>query len=87
VLALKQGVGRLIRSEYDGGVVMIGDPRLTARVYGRLFRTSLPAMPVTHESAVACERLAAMARELRPQRELAQGELARGEVAQGGLAQ
>jgi ATP-dependent DNA helicase DinG len=61
VLALKQGVGRLIRSEQDAGVVMIGDPRLTARGYGRLFRASLPPMPVTHEAAAACARLAELA--------------------------
>jgi ATP-dependent DNA helicase DinG len=67
VLALKQGVGRLIRSEYDGGVVMIGDPRLTARGYGRLFRASLPPMPVTREASEACRRLATMAQELRRQ--------------------
>lgn len=66
VLALKQGVGRLIRSEHDGGVVMIGDPRLTGRVYGRLFRTSLPAMPVTHDCAVACARLRALVNEPHP---------------------
>src|SRR6185437_10533800 len=42
VLALKQGVGRLIRSEEDQGVVMIGDPRLRARAYGRGFLRSLP---------------------------------------------
>jgi ATP-dependent DNA helicase DinG len=59
VLALKQGVGRLIRSEQDCGVVMIGDPRLRARAYGRLFLASLPPMPITHEAALACERLAA----------------------------
>jgi ATP-dependent DNA helicase DinG len=57
VLALKQGVGRLIRSEEDFGVVMIGDPRLRVRAYGRLFLQSLPAMPVTQEQAEACARL------------------------------
>ena len=61
VLALKQGVGRLIRSEHDAGVVMIGDPRLTARGYGRLFRASLPPMSLTREAAAACARLAALA--------------------------
>ncbi|HTT04025.1 MAG TPA: ATP-dependent DNA helicase [Steroidobacteraceae bacterium] len=59
VLALKQGVGRLIRSESDCGVVMIGDPRLLSRAYGRLFLASLPPMPITHDLACACERLAA----------------------------
>ena len=46
-LALKQGVGRLIRSETDRGVVVICDPRLIDKPYGRVFRTSLPPMPVT----------------------------------------
>jgi len=46
-LALKQGVGRLIRSETDRGVVAICDPRLVDKPYGRVFRASLPPMPVT----------------------------------------
>jgi ATP-dependent DNA helicase DinG len=46
-LALKQGVGRLIRSETDRGVVVICDPRLVDKPYGRVFRASLPPMPVT----------------------------------------
>jgi ATP-dependent DNA helicase DinG len=46
-LALKQGVGRLIRSEDDFGAVVICDPRLTARSYGKVFLKALPAMAVT----------------------------------------
>jgi ATP-dependent DNA helicase DinG len=47
-LALKQGVGRLIRSEDDTGVVAIFDPRLTARHYGRALLAALPPLrPVT----------------------------------------
>jgi ATP-dependent DNA helicase DinG len=49
VLALKQGVGRLIRSEDDHGVVVICDPRLLGRSYGRVFLTALPPMTVTCE--------------------------------------
>lgn len=49
VIALKQGVGRLIRDVSDYGVVMIGDPRLKQKSYGRIFLNSLPAMPVTSE--------------------------------------
>jgi len=49
-LALKQGVGRLIRSETDRGVVVICDPRLIDKPYGRVFRASLPPMPVTRAS-------------------------------------
>jgi len=48
-LALKQGVGRLIRSETDRGVVVICDPRLVDKPYGRTLRAALPPMPVTRE--------------------------------------
>ena len=47
VIALKQGVGRLIRDVSDRGVVVIGDPRITGKTYGKIFLNSLPAMPVT----------------------------------------
>jgi ATP-dependent DNA helicase DinG len=47
VLALKQGVGRLIRSETDQGMIVICDPRLIGKGYGRVFRASLPEMPAT----------------------------------------
>ena len=57
VLALKQGVGRLIRSEEDRGVVVICDPRISERGYGRIFRASLPPMATTHASDVALQRL------------------------------
>src|SRR6187455_2966132 len=50
-LALKQGVGRLIRSETDRGVVVISDPRFVDKPYGRVFRASLPPMPVTRVAA------------------------------------
>ena len=44
VIALRQGVGRLIRSESDSGVIVIGDPRLQERRYGHIFMQSLPTM-------------------------------------------
>jgi ATP-dependent DNA helicase DinG len=44
VIALKQGVGRLIRDETDCGVVMLCDTRLVTKGYGRQFITSLPPM-------------------------------------------
>ena len=47
VIGLKQGVGRLIRDAEDSGVVVICDPRLTSRGYGRIFLDSLPPMPIT----------------------------------------
>jgi ATP-dependent DNA helicase DinG len=48
-LALKQGVGRLIRSEDDFGAVVICDPRMVGKGYGRVFVAALPAMNVTRE--------------------------------------
>jgi ATP-dependent DNA helicase DinG len=63
VLALKQGVGRLIRSEQDRGVVAICDPRMSERGYGRIFRASLPPMQTTHVAEVALQRLRELSRE------------------------
>ena len=51
VIALRQGIGRLIRSENDRGVVMIGDPRLRTQNYGRVFLKSLPPMKIYREIA------------------------------------
>jgi ATP-dependent DNA helicase DinG len=51
VIALKQGVGRLIRDTGDFGVVMICDPRLLTKGYGRVFIQSLPPMRRTRELA------------------------------------
>lgn len=45
VLALKQGVGRLIRDYDDRGLIVLGDPRLRTRGYGRVFLASLPDAP------------------------------------------
>jgi len=45
VIALKQGAGRLIRDVTDSGVLMLCDPRLRSKPYGRLFLSSLPTMP------------------------------------------
>lgn len=49
VLALKQGVGRLMRAEDDFGVVVVADHRIVSRGYGKAFIKSLPAMPISHE--------------------------------------
>jgi ATP-dependent DNA helicase DinG len=57
-LALKQGAGRLIRSEDDYGVVTICDPRLLGRAYGRVFLAALPAMNVTQDEGEARRFLA-----------------------------
>src|SRR5262245_33360439 len=49
VISLKQGIGRLIRSRTDRGVIAILDPRLRTKSYGRDFLTSLPRMRITSE--------------------------------------
>jgi ATP-dependent DNA helicase DinG len=46
-IALRQGVGRLIRDVNDRGVLMICDPRLLKRSYGQVFLDSLPDMKRT----------------------------------------
>ena len=51
VIALKQGVGRLIRSETDRGVLVLCDPRLIGKSYGRVFLESLPPFARTRDVA------------------------------------
>ena len=48
VLALKQGLGRLLRHRDDRGVLAVLDPRLKTMGYGRRFLASLPPAPITH---------------------------------------
>ena len=57
-LALKQGVGRLIRSETDTGVVAVCDPRLYSKGYGRKLMDSLPPMRRTRSLDEVVEMLA-----------------------------
>ncbi|MDQ3268771.1 MAG: ATP-dependent DNA helicase [Pseudomonadota bacterium] len=84
VIALKQGAGRLIRSETDRGVLVLCDPRLISKSYGRTFMASLPPLPQTREvehvaaffaSAAEADGLRAALTELPdpPVRALAQG--------------
>jgi len=47
IIALKQGIGRLIRSNTDRGVIAILDPRLRTKGYGKDFLSSLPRMRIT----------------------------------------
>jgi ATP-dependent DNA helicase DinG len=51
ILALQQGLGRLIRHRTDRGVLAVLDPRLRTMWYGRRFLASLPPAPVTHDIA------------------------------------
>jgi ATP-dependent DNA helicase DinG len=49
ILLLKQGLGRLIRTRQDRGVLAILDTRLLTRGYGKVFLQSLPPWAVVHE--------------------------------------
>jgi ATP-dependent DNA helicase DinG len=49
VITLKQGAGRLIRDETDRGVLMICDPRLISKPYGKRIWQSLPPMKRTRK--------------------------------------
>jgi len=51
VITLKQGAGRLIRDENDRGVLMICDPRLISKAYGRKIWQSLPPFRRTRDLA------------------------------------
>jgi ATP-dependent DNA helicase DinG len=49
ILALQQGLGRLLRHRQDRGVLAVLDPRLRTMAYGRRFLASLPPSPVTSQ--------------------------------------
>ena len=49
IIALKQGLGRLIRNSADRGVLSVLDVRMMTSRYGRFFLESLPRMPLIHD--------------------------------------
>ena len=49
VLSLRQGVGRLMRSASDGGLISVLDARLFSKRYGSVFLNSLPPSPVVRD--------------------------------------
>jgi ATP-dependent DNA helicase DinG len=49
VISLKQGLGRLIRSTTDRGVLAVLDPRLRTKIYGKTFLQSLPPCRITSD--------------------------------------
>ncbi|MCI0749069.1 MAG: ATP-dependent DNA helicase [Nevskiales bacterium] len=53
IMALRQGAGRLIRDPQDQGLLVLCDPRLRSRPYGRRILASLPPMPVVKDLAEA----------------------------------
>jgi len=50
VIKFKQGFGRLIRSKSDSGIVVVLDPRISTKYYGRVFLESLPECGVELET-------------------------------------
>ena len=46
ILKLRQGVGRLIRTQQDQGIVVILDNRILTKSYGQAFLRALPKCPV-----------------------------------------
>ncbi len=60
IINLKQGAGRLIRDESDRGVLMICDPRLISKPYGRRIWQSLPPFKRTREQHAVLEFFARM---------------------------
>ncbi len=66
VLALKQGVGRLIRDFDDFGVIVLGDPRVKTKAYGRVFLEALPPSPLLNDGAAGAAFLAERFAKLRP---------------------
>jgi ATP-dependent DNA helicase DinG len=53
IINLKQGAGRLIRDEGDRGVLMLCDPRVISKPYGKRIWQSLPSFKRTREQADA----------------------------------
>jgi ATP-dependent DNA helicase DinG len=49
VIALKQGLGRLIRNSSDRGILSVLDTRIMNSRYGKFFLESLPNIPITHD--------------------------------------
>ncbi|HSH84406.1 MAG TPA: ATP-dependent DNA helicase [Guyparkeria sp.] len=57
IITLKQGVGRLIRDTADTGVMVLCDPRLQSKGYGKRILDALPPMQRTHDGRVARDML------------------------------
>lgn len=57
VIAMKQGAGRLIRDTQDTGVLVLCDPRLSQKPYGRVIANSLPSFPWVYDVKDALKML------------------------------
>lgn len=60
VITLKQGAGRLIRDASDRGVLVLCDPRLETKGYGKAFLRSMPGLRRTHDLEVVVDFLATL---------------------------
>lgn len=60
IVMLRQGTGRLIRDPDDRGLLMLCDPRIVSKSYGRRVLASLPKMPVLRDLEPVREFLAAL---------------------------
>ena len=56
-ISLKQGAGRLIRTETDWGVLMVGDTRLVDKPYGKQLWRGLPPFARSREQQTAIDFL------------------------------
>ena len=56
IIKLKQGFGRIIRTHTDEGMVVVLDPRIHTKAYGKQFIASLPPCRVITESAARVSR-------------------------------
>ena len=65
-VSLKQGAGRLIRSETDRGLLVVCDPRMVGMNYGKRLRQALPPMGLVTTEAQALEWLSLLATEALP---------------------
>ncbi|MEL7338245.1 MAG: helicase C-terminal domain-containing protein, partial [Planctomycetota bacterium] len=55
-IKFRQGVGRLIRTRTDQGMVVVLDPRIRSKPYGKIFLDSLPKQPIHYVSAKPSKR-------------------------------
>ena len=65
-VSLKQGAGRLIRSETDRGLLVVCDPRMAGMNYGKRLRQALPPMALVSTEAQALEWLSLLSAEALP---------------------
>jgi ATP-dependent DNA helicase DinG len=65
-VSLKQGAGRLIRSETDRGLLVVCDPRMAGMNYGKRLRQALPPMALVTTEAQALEWLSLLSAEALP---------------------